>query len=93
MNQISSSDIHDPAPEIEADFDVLMRLAHAALAARDFNKAREHFEQAHVVGHNNRAKHVEVHRAMLLLAWKMTRPLLIAREVYSLTALRLLRRG
>jgi hypothetical protein len=91
MSRISFPDMHDSDIGVEADFDVLMRLGRAALAARDLKKAREHFERAHVVGHDNLAQHVEVHRALLLLAWKMTRPLLIAGEVYSLIALRLLR--
>jgi hypothetical protein len=91
MSRISFSDIHDSDLDVEADFDGVMRLGRAALAAGDLKKAREHFERAHVVGHNNLAQHVEVHRALLLLAWKMTRPLLIAGEVHSLIALRLLR--
>ena len=91
MNQISFPDMHDSDVQVEADFVVVMRLGLASLAARDLKKAREHFERAHVVGHDNLAQHVEVHRARLLLAWKMTRPLLIAREVFSLIALRLLR--
>ena len=91
MSQNSFAFIHDPDLKIEADFDALMRLGRAALALHNLKKARQYFERAHVVGHDNLAQHVEVHRALLLVAWKMMKPPLIAGEAYSLTALRLLR--
>ena len=42
------------------------------------------------MGYDCRPQHLEVHRALLSLAWKRANPLLIVRELYSIVVLRLI---
>jgi hypothetical protein len=77
--------------KLESDFDGLMRLGHAALLAKDYGKAEGHFERAHAVGHDDLARHVKAHRALLSLAWVTRKPGTVISEVLSLLALRVVR--
>jgi len=89
MSPSTVPDIRGRATEIGDNFDSVMRLGRSAVATHDLARARDYFERAHVMGHDCLPRHLEVHRALLLLAWKTANPLLIARELYSLVALRL----
>ena len=86
----STPDIRGRAIEIGSNFESVMRLGRSALAAHDLVRARDYFERAHVIGHDCLPQHLEVHRALLSLAWKRANSLLIVRELYSLAALRLI---
>ncbi len=89
MSPSTVPDIRGRATEIGDNFDSVMRLGRSAVATHDLARARDYFERAHVMGHDCLPRHLEVHRALLSLAWKRANPLLIARELYSLVALRL----
>jgi len=89
MSPSTVPDIRGRATEIGDNFDSVMRLGRSAVATHDLARARDYFERAHVMGHDCLPRHLEVHRALLLLAWKTANPLLIARELYSFLALRL----
>jgi hypothetical protein len=90
MSPSTAPDMRGHATEIGANFESVMRLGRSALATDDLVRARGYFERAHGMGHDCLPQHLEVHRALLLLAWKRANPLLIVRELYSLVALRLI---
>ena len=90
MSPSTAPDMCGHATEIGANFESIMRLGRSALATDDLVRARGYFERAHGMGHDCLPQHLEVHRALLLLAWKRANPLLIVRELYSLVALRLI---
>ena len=89
MSPPTVPEIRGRATEIGANFESVMGLGRSALVTHDLTRARVYFERAHVMGHDCLPRHLEVHRALLSLAWKRANPLLIARELYSLMALRL----
>ena len=90
MSPPTAPDMRGHATEIGANFESVMRLGRSALATDDLVRARGYFQRAHGMGHDCLPQHLEVHRALLLLAWKRANPLLIVRELYSLVALRLI---
>ena len=90
MSLSTAPDMRGHATEIGTNFESVMRLGRSALATDDLVRARGYFERAHGMGHDCLRQHLEVHRALLLLAWKRANPLLIVRELYSLVALRLI---
>ena len=89
MSPSTVPDIRGRATEIGANFESVMGLGRSAVVTHDLTRAREYFERAHVMGHDCLPQHLEVHRALLSLAWKRGNPLLVGRELYSLVALRL----
>jgi hypothetical protein len=89
MSPSTIPEIRCRTAESGVNFDSVMGLGRSALAAHDLVRARDYFERAHAMGHDSLPQHLEVHRALLSLAWKTANPLLIAREFYSLVALRL----
>jgi len=89
MSPSNAPNIRGRPAEVGANFESVMESGRSALVTHDLTRARVYFERAHVMGHDCLPRHLEVHRALLSLAWKRANPLLIARELYSLVALRL----
>jgi hypothetical protein len=71
----------------EAELD----LGWVAFGREDFDAARQHFEKAHQLGHDNVARHLAVHYALLKVARKDGAVRRVISELYSVVMLNLLR--
>jgi hypothetical protein len=87
-SEAESADLH-PLNTLDAQFRRAMALGRNALAAGNLDCARNHLEMAHSLGHDDLARHLEVHRLRLTLARRSMHAPGILSEFYSLAALRL----